>query len=231
MEQTHPEQAAAASVAETRPPPNRRSGLWRAIAGMAVALAIAAGIVAVDLSHELVSRISGYRSRIAKLNQSVDRLKHEAALDRQRLALARAELKERKLMQSKDRIKAILIAPDHRTFKLGAANADRGTLTYSGAMGGGVLSAKGLPPPPNGQVYDAWWMFTNAPPAKAAEFRSAPDGSVNEYLDPPPPQSLPAALSITLEASEGGIAPSGEVKLQGNLMGMAEGRGGGGKKH
>ena len=197
---------------------------------MAVALAIAAGIVAVDLSHELMNRISGYRSRIARLNQSVDRLKHEAAMDRQRLAAARAEIKERKLMQSKDRIKAILIAPDRKMFKLlapsgGDANA---TVTYSVAMGGGLLNARGLPPPPEGQVYDAWWMFTGAPPAKAAEFRSAADGSANEYLDPPPPQWLPTALSITLEPSEGGIAPSGEVKLRGKAM--VEGRGGSGKK-
>lgn len=198
---------------------------------MTAALAIAAAIVAVDLSHELVSRVSGYRHRINKLNQSVDRLKHEAAMDRQRLAMVREELRERKLMQARDRMKAILIAPDRKNFKLTTPNGGTvtATVTISSAMGGGVLSAKGLPPPPNGQVYDGWWTFTNVPPAKAAEFRSAADGTVNEYLDPPPPQSLPAAISITLEPSEGGIAPSGEVVLEGKVI--AEERRGGGKKH
>ena len=200
---------------------------------MAVALAIAAAIIAVDLSHELMSRISGYRSRIATLTQRVDKLKHEAAVDRERLAMVRAELKERKLMHSRDRMKAILIAPDRKTFKSSAAKADQAsaTVTVSKTMNGGVLNARGLLPPPEGQVYDAWWTFTNAPPAKAAEFRSADDGTVNGYLDPPPPQALPAELSITLEPSEGGIAPSGEVKLQVNVMAMAEERSGGGKKH
>ena len=237
MDQTHPDKAAIATRAEPDPRPSvsRRSGLWRAVAGMAVALAIAAAIVAIDLSHELVSRVTGYRSRIASLNRRVDSLKREARMDEQRLALARAELKERKLMQSRDRMKAILIAPDRKTFKLSApttGEAASAAVTISAQMGGGMLNAKGLAAPPEGQVYDAWWMFNNAPAAKAAEFRSASDGSVNEYLDPPPPQSLPASLSITMEPSEGGIAPSGNVKLQGKApSGVGEERSGGVGKH
>ena len=202
---------------------------------MAVALAIAAGIVAIDLSHELVSRIANYRSRIASLNKRVDRLKRQAVADEKRLANAREEIKERKLMQSRDRMKAILIAPDRKTIKLAAPNPGEpatATVSISQKMGGAVLSARGLPSPPDGQVYDAWWMLKNAPPAKAAEFRSGIDGSVSEYLDPPPQSSAPISLSITMEPSEGGIAPSGPVKLQGKVPGgMVEERSGGAKKH
>src|ERR1019366_3398971 len=117
MDQTHPDKAALATPAEPgpRPPASSRSGLWRALAGMAVALEIAATIVAIDLSHELVSRVSNYRSRIASLNKRVDRLKRQAVADEKRLADAREEIKERKLMQSRDRMKAILVAPDRRT--------------------------------------------------------------------------------------------------------------------
>ncbi len=212
-EHAHPDQAGGASpMAPGREPAAlRRSGLWRAIAGMAVALAIAASIVAIDMSHELVARITNYRSRIASLNQRVDRLKRQAVTDEKRLAAARAEIKERKLMQSKDRVKAILIAPDRRTFKLASPNsADlasatvsgtlsatlTATLTMSAKMGGAVLSARGLASPPDGQVYDAWWMLKDAPPAKAAEFRSAADGSVSEYLDLPPPGARPPVSFI-----------------------------------
>ena len=106
MDQTHPDKAAIGQLGRgigtaARPASPPRTGLWRAVAGMAVALAIAAGIVAVDLSHELVNRVSNYRSRIASLNQRVDRLKQKAVRDEQRLADARAEIKERKLMESK----------------------------------------------------------------------------------------------------------------------------------
>ena len=240
MDQTHPDKAALATSsdmgAQSGPQPleGRRSGLWRALAGMAAALAIAAAIVAVDLSQELVSRVSNYRSKIATLNKKVDRLRRQAVTDEKRLADARAEIKQRKLMQSKDRMKAILIAPDRRTIKL-APNPGApasATVTISAKMGGAVLSAHGLAPPPEGQVLDAWWMLKDAPPAKAAEFRSAVDGSASEYLDSPPQGSAPTSLSITMEPSEGGIAPSGPVKLAGKIpAGVGEDRSGGARKH
>jgi hypothetical protein len=185
---------------------------------MAVALALAAGIIVIDLSHELIERISHYRSRIASLNRSVNTLKREKDADEKRLADARIEIRERELMASRDRIKAIMLAPDRKTIKLVAATPEvlaSGTVTISAKMGGGVLNARGLPAPPDGQVYDAWWMLKDAPPAKAAEFRSALDGSANGYLDPPPQGSATLSLSITLEASEGGIAPGGPVELSG----------------
>ncbi len=218
-----------------RPADTRRSGLWRAVAGMAVALAIAAGIVAVDLSHEMVHRVSNYRSKIASLNKRVDRLKQKAVEDEKRLADARAEIKERKLMESRDRMKAILLAPDRKLMKLLPPSRGENTaamVTISAKMGGGVLTAHLLPAPPEGQVYDAWWMLKDAPPSKAAEFRSGADGSASEYLDPPPQGSVPLELTVTLEPSEGGIAPSGPVKLQGKVASaMAEERGGGARKH
>ncbi len=218
-----------------RPAQSPRSGLWRAVAGMAVALAIAAGIVAVDISHELVHRVSNYRSKIASLNKRVDRLKQKAVEDEKRLADARAEIKERKLLQSRDRMKAILLAPDRKLMKLlppSRGETAAATVTISAKMGGGVLSAHSLPAPPEGQVYDAWWMLKDAPPSKAAEFRSGADGSASEYLDPPPQGSVPLELTVTLEPSEGGIAPSGSVKLQGKVASaMAEERGGGARKH
>jgi hypothetical protein len=201
---------------------------------MAVALAIGAGIITIDLSAELVSRITSYRSRIVSLSKKVDRLKRQTVADEKRLADAREEIKQRKLMESRDRMKAILIAPDRKTIKLEPNHGElaAATVTISAKMGGAVLSARGLASPPEGQVYDAWWMLKNAPPAKAAEFRSGLDRSVSEYLDPPPQDPGPLSLSITMEPSAGGIAPSGPVKLLGKVPGgMGEERSGGAKRH
>jgi len=236
MDQTHQDKTAVAPAAlagqMTDP---RRSGLWRAVAGMLAALSLAAVIVAIEMSHELISRVTHYRTRIATLNRRVDTLKEKARADEARLANAREEIKERKLMASKDRVKAILIAPDRRTIKLAAPDPNglaSATVTISAKMGGAVLNARGLPSPPEGQVYDAWWMLKDAPPAKAAEFRSMIDGSASEYLDPPPQGSPPTLLSITIEPSEGGIAPTGPVKLQGKVpAGVGEERNGGSKRH
>jgi hypothetical protein len=237
MDQTHPDKTAlaASSLADGTPSDGRRSGLWRALAGMAAALAVAAVIITIDLSHELIERMSHYHSRIATLNRRVNSLQQKAQVDEQRLADAREEIKERKLMASKDRIKAILLAPDRRTIKLVAptpGDLAGATVTISAKMGGAVLNAHGLPAPPNGQVYDAWWILKEGPPAKAAEFRSAPDATASEYLDPPPQGPAPAALSITMEPSEGGIAPTGAVMLQAKMTnGGGEERSDGIKKH
>ena len=201
---------------------------------MALALALAVAIMLIDVSHDLVHRVSSYRSRIASLNKRVDSLKQKAAEDEKRLADARAEIRERKLMQSRDRMKAILVSPDHRTLRLlppGAGETPSATVTISERMGGGVLNVRGLGAPPDGQVYDVGWMLRDAPAAKAAEFRTMGDGAATQYLDLPPAGAIALAISITLEPSEGGIAPSGPLKLSGKASSLEkEQRAGGARK-
>ena len=237
MDQTPPERAAVAA-----PGPNathlsaeRRSQLWRAVAGMAFALALAAGIVTVDLSEQLVERITHYRSRVASLSRSVDKLKRQKSADEKQLADARVEIETRKAMDSQDRIKAVMLAPDRRNIKLVAASPEvlaSGTATISVKAGGGALNLRGLPTPPEPQVYGAWWMLKDAPPAKAAEFKGALDGRVSEYLEPPPRGFAVESLSITLEPAANAIAPSGAVKLQGKTqLAIREERSAGGSKH
>jgi hypothetical protein len=181
---------------------------------MTAAVALACAIVAVEMSEELMSRINHYRHRIATLNKKVDRLKREAAVDEKRLAAAREEI------VSKDRIKSILLAPDVKKIKLtGAKSADvaSGTVSLSKKMAGAVLGARGLPTPIEGQVYDVWWILKAGPPAKAAEFVSALDGTANAYMDPPPQGSIAIECVVTLEPSEGGIQPTGDAKLKGKV--------------
>ena len=211
----NPTGAAPLSDGGSAPTPRMsRAGLWRAVAGMAVALAIASAIVAFDLSRDLVSRSSNYRTRITSLNKRVKNLKAEAASSRERLASARKEIAAR------DRLNAILTAPDLKAVKLApptSADVAAGIVKLSPKAGGAVLTASGLPAPIGSQVYDAWWMFKQAPPAKAAEFRSAIDGTAMVYLDLPPQGSNANQFAVTLEPSEGGIAPSGPVKLKGRI--------------
>ena len=215
MNETQPHRA----VSEDAPSPAvesvpRRTALWRAIAGMTAAVALACAIVAVEMSEELVTRITSYRHRIATLNKKVDRLKREAAVDEKRLAAARQEI------VSKDRIKSILLAPDVKKIKLTSANSTdlaSGTVSLSKKMGGAVLVARGLPSPVDGEVYDAWWILRVGPPAKAAEFVSALDGTANAYVDPPPQGSIATECVVTLEPSEGGIEPTGATKLKGKI--------------
>jgi Anti-sigma-K factor rskA len=215
MNETQPQRAGSAEPASPAVEPvRRRTALWRALAGMAVALALACAIIAFEMSEELVSRITSYRHRIATLNKKVDRLKREAAVDEKRLADARQEI------VSKDRIKSILLAPDLKKIKLtgtSAAGVATGSVSLSQKMRGAVLIARGLPLPLDGQVYDAWWILKTGPPAKAAEFVSALDGTATAYLDPPPQGSVASECAVTLEASPGGVQPTGDAKLKGKV--------------
>jgi hypothetical protein len=191
-----------------------RPGLWRAVAGMAVALAVACAIVAFEISHELIHRTTTYRSRISTLNRRMKHLKEEAATSKERLATARKEIAAR------DRLNAILSAPDVKAIKLAppnSADVAAGIVKISVKASGAVLTASGLPAPIGSQVYDAWWMFKSAPPAKAAEFRSAIDGTAMVYLDLPPQGSNASDFAVTLEPSGGGIAPTAAVKLRGHV--------------
>lgn len=192
----------------------RRAALWRAVAGMALALTLAIAIVAFEVSSEFVRRLSTYRTRIASLNQKVKKLSHEAVRSEKRLEAARKEI------ASRDRLKAILLAPDLLTIKLAPPSSGdnaSGSIALSQKAGGGLLKAIGLVSPSEGQVYDVWWIMKKAPPAKAAEFRSGADRTATVYLDMPPPGENASACEVTLEPSQGGIEPSGPVRLKGRL--------------
>lgn len=192
----------------------RRAALWRAVAGMAAALMLAGLIVAYDISHQIVQTSSYYRTRIVELRKKVRRLSDQAEESEMRLATARKELAAR------NRIQAILLAPDMVSIKLsppGRNDSGSGTVALSRKAGAGIFKGAGLTPPADGQVYDLWWIMKKSPPAKAGEFRSLPDGSALAYLDLPPSSEEPVECKITLEQSGGGIEPAGPVKLKARI--------------
>lgn len=192
----------------------RRAALWRALAGMAAALILAGLIVAYDISNEIVHSSSSYRARIVELKKKVRRLSDHAEETEMRLAAARKELAAR------DKVQAILLAPDTVTITLRAPGRNEsasGAIALSKKAGAGIFKATGLTPPANGQVYDLWWIMKKSPPAKAGEFRSQVDGTALAYLDLPPSSERPVECEVTLEQSEGGIEPTGQVKLKASL--------------
>ena len=193
----------------------RRRRLRRALAGMAicfsVGLAITIGIIANNHSRVLRRPATSDPppTRIAAINQTAERPKRQAPPGERSLRDARAQVEQQKLMEeSKDRVMAVLIAPDHKTIQLTSpvpGEIANGTVTVSEKVEGAVLALRALPSPPAGQFCDAWWMLKNAPPAKAAEFVSGVDQSL--YIDPPPPGSVPISFSVTIEPSRGATAP------------------------
>lgn len=160
-----------------------RAGLWKAIAGMAVAIALASAIVSIDISRQLIHRTQCMGHRIAVLRQKIAKLEHEADVSRVRLTVVRKQLSHRGL------ILRVLVAPDVVSVKLAKAVPDAtmaATLSLSRKMSGAVLNATGLEKLAPGQAYQTWWISKNASAIRVAEFVPQADGSATVYLDPPP---------------------------------------------
>jgi len=156
--------------------------LWKAIAGMAAALALASAIVSFDVSRQLIQRAHATSRRIAALRKELARREHEAESARARLAEVRKKLSERGL------ILRVLVAPDLVSLKMvpsTRATKAAATLSISRQMAGAVLNATGLEKLPAGQAYQAWWVSKGAS-TKVAEFHPQADGSATVYLEPPP---------------------------------------------
>jgi Anti-sigma-K factor rskA, C-terminal len=182
---------------------------------MAATLALASAIVTVEMSKDFIERSGHYRHQIAELHEKVKRLGHEAAINRRRLAAARGR------MALHERVESVLLAPDLETAKLLPSSAGRrvsATVAISRSAGAAVLRVAGLAALPEGQVYDAWWTLKGARPVKAAEFRTAGDGTATVYLKLPPRKATIVGCVVTLEASAGKTAPSGPVRFKGSVV-------------
>lgn len=193
----------------------RKAALWRAIAGMVAALALAFAIVVVEISQQLTERTTLYSQRISTLKQKVRELRHEAAIKEKQLAQARKEI------ASRHRLQRILLAPDLETIKLlptVPGDTTSASVVMSRSVRGAVLNATGLAAPPQGNNYDVWWLMGGtSPPVKAAEFNTSESGTATVYFDLPPSGATVAACVVTLEPSKGVTKPSGSMKLKGRL--------------
>jgi hypothetical protein len=77
-----------------------------------------------------------------------------------------------------------------------------------------VFLASGLPPLPDGDVYQVWFVLPDAP-VSAALLNPNPDGSATVIVQIPSAVPLPAAMAITVEPAGGAPAPTGDVYLLG----------------
>lgn len=192
-----------------------RTGIWKAVAGMAVALALAGAIVSLDISRELIHRTHYMGHRIALLRKDVSRLEGELALNRARLAQARKQFSEQ------GRILRVLIAPDVASFTMaGSPPASKASaiLSVSHEMSGAVLIARGLEKPASGQSYQAWWVSKGAPSAKAAEFSPLANGTATVYLGAPPQNAHKVECVVAVgNAGEDSASVTGHAVLKARL--------------
>jgi hypothetical protein len=189
----------------------KRMRFWRAIAGMAVACALASAIVAVEFSAELSTRTERFRKRTARQSQTIKQLTRELegaerrVVDTQRDSLRSADLER------------VLFAADLRRLRLvpvaGRSSAS-GMIAVSESAAGAVVRLAGLPPTPKGQVYVLWWQPRDGEFTRAAEFAAGTDGAVAIAGTVPAEAKGLRRCIVTLEPAPGTSSPSGEIELR-----------------
>lgn len=190
----------------------QRLALWRALAGMAIAVALACAMVALETSSELFHRNAYYHRRLLRLIGHIHEMRGQIDSADRELAGMRDE------DAAHSRLPLILAASDVRLFRLSPPrNVDgKGFVAISRKVASAVIEVSDLPPPAAGQNYTLWWTFDRHAPVKAVQFRTAADGRAAILAKLPPIDSERTAALVTVEQGDAATVPAGEVKLRGS---------------
>jgi hypothetical protein len=206
----------------------RRTRLWQAIAGMSVALAVAAVLVSIQLAKSLAHRTNYMNRRVSALNTTVRELRRQASdLKRQTSAVQRKLGSARERATVGETFGKILFAQDLRTIKLTppgekptpqeAGRTAVAILAMSESAQAAMLEVKGLNASGDKQVYRIWWMPKRGAAVWAADFIVGDDGQATVPVDLPPARQNIPTIEVTLENESYSEAPSGAVALKGRL--------------
>lgn len=231
--------------------PRRRdaAALWRAMAGMAISLALAFLIVMLELTGRAAYRADRSHRHAEALRSRISRLESEVADERARIATAHREL------AAAEELRAILRAPDADMLPLappsvpratagpgataaprssrsavapGAADAPgagvsrrpQATLALAPREHRAVLIVAGLKSGADDTLFVLWWSSARGAAVRAAEFRTAADGSALVTAALPAGLDVTAAI-ITAEhgAESGAAANAGAASAPAAAMG------------
>ena len=197
----------------------RRPLFWRAVAGMGLAVALAALIVLAEFSRVLSYRTTNYLRHLRAMNQTVQQLK------RRMVSVERRSATVAERASADESLKRIVAAPDLRTIKLTGADRAKeanarvqlpsGTLAMSAAQRAAILQVAGMNAAPKGTVYRVWWEEKRKPEILAAEFIPDSDGKATVPMPLPPQEAL--TVTVTREAGTDAPEPSGATVLKGRI--------------
>jgi anti-sigma-K factor RskA len=198
----------------------RRLGFWRALAGMALALAVGALIVSAEFSATLAHRTSYLNRRIASLNSAVHHLRQRVSSEERKSQAAEEKTKADELL------KRILAAHDLQTIKLMAAgpplapnhpNAPgpaAATLASSESEGASILQVGGLDAAPQNHRYSVWWVGKHGHWEFASGFQVEPDGKATVPLKAAPKSMASVLVTVEQDTGDPPAAPMGPAVLR-----------------
>ena len=203
------------------PPPALRERVLREVAGWAPGPAPAAsrksgsGPLFWLVALLLVAVAGGGGSYVAALHREIADLQADAQSANTRADILELEATVAGLEAARrDEVIAIAIDPTVRSLTLAGqplapVGTGRALWTESGLM---AFLATGLPPPPEGETYQLWFVTPEAAPVPAALVLPEAGGSATVTLQLPEGVT-PAAMAVTIEPAGGASQPTGDVYL------------------
>jgi len=195
------------SIAEARGRGFRTIAAGAIAAGLLLAFTIATGL---RLQHELVRLRSESSVQIAALRMQIEEL---------RSGVADASARVETLRKQLDATRTLALAsysPETKVVHLAAlpaAPGASGLVVVNAHEHSALLQVSGLPQPPSGRVYEAWWIGAKSGPIRAGTFEPGRDIELT-----PPPKDEPIVLSaVTLEPAGGVDKPTGAMYLRGDF--------------
>ncbi len=191
----------------------RQPGFWGAIAGMALALTLACGIVATEMVGVYGGRANSFQRKLNRLQARLVQMQKRLASVDDKMAEMQREAAFR------DEFERIFAASDGKIVKLEVrSRADiGGALVVSRRLGVAAIDLAGLPAPQAGSAYTAWWVRRQGNPVLAAQLDN-PKGKAAEIIAKLPlPPTDTTEIMITQQPVKVSDRPSSAVVLKGEL--------------
>jgi hypothetical protein len=230
-------QAHRSQAIEPLPPRKRDAAAWwRALSGMAMSLALGCVIVMLEFTSQAAHRAARMHRHAEALHSRLSRLEAEITDERARIATTHREL------AASEALRALLRAPDAGMLALSpptspaakgrhpvaAGTRPQATLATGVKERRAVLIVAGLKPLTDDTRFVLWWSVARGEPIRAAEFRTAADGSALVMAAMPPGVDVTGAMVTVERAAKDSAAngveslaqhgPAGPVQLRGTLV-------------
>lgn len=207
--------AEPSAVAMNPPPWFRRVSFWRAVAGMAFALAIGCAVVAAEFSSALIARTRHYHDRLRQLSSNISAMRGKIAHADREIAGMRTAA------EVDDSLRRILAEPDSRLIRLeapGRATAPDGVIAFSPGLRRAAIEIGGLPVVTGGSAYTIWWECGKRGPLEAARITPGATGKAALVIAAPSASETIEGAIVTSDSAAARAKPVGESVLKGVVV-------------
>jgi hypothetical protein len=204
-----------ASAPASRPPWYRRVAFWRAVAGMAAAIALGSAIVTAEFSTQLLERTRHFHRRLSQLSSNLATMRGKIASADREIAGMRVTV------EIDDNLRRILAEPDARLIRLappGQTSQRVGVIAFSPALHRAAVEIAGLTASATDSSYSLWWTRgKHAPPLLAARFGTGTAGKAGLMIALPAGDQTIEGAMITTDSPASTEQPEGATILKGEV--------------